>query len=326
MKAKRTFVIRLSIAAMLLVILTQPVIAVDLLERYPTKLTAGDAGPDHARPWKFTPGDIYRVSHFVVKVGNNFKVETGAADLGIGHCDDGAVWAVLIPHESGTLTSPVAKQDEAVAHVWLRFHPGEVDRLFPTGTVLAGGDTNLMIQMQAIVNAKFRSSWHAGMNAMIPEPKDLTVYVDTKDGSHRFFMVDIQAKTAEYVAAFDSRSSQTPNTGPLSLETAPPVVVKTVPEAGAKNVSPGIVEVKATFSKEMTDKSWSWCQAWEGSTGESVGEPRYESDHQTCVLKVKLEPNKTYGYWLNSQNFHGFKDAQGHSAVPYLLVFQTKSN
>jgi len=131
MKAKRTFVISLSIVAMLPAILTQPVIAVDLLERYPTQLTAGDAEPDHARPWKFTPGDIYRVSHFVVKVGNNFKVETGAADLGVGHCDDGAVWAVLIPHEDGTLTSPVAKQDEAVAHVWLRFHPGQVDACFP---------------------------------------------------------------------------------------------------------------------------------------------------------------------------------------------------
>jgi RNA polymerase sigma-70 factor (ECF subfamily) len=323
MKAKIKFAISLSIAAMLPAILTQPVIAVDLLERYPTQLTAGDAEPDHARPWKFTPDDLYRVSHFVVKVGDTLKVETGAADLGVGHCDNGAVWAVLIPHESGTLTSPVAKQDEAVAHVWLRFHPGQVDRLFPTDTVLAGGNTNLMIQMQAIVNTKFRSSWHAGMNAMIPEPKDMTVYVDTKDGSHRFFMVDTQAKTAEYVAAFDSRSSQNPGTGPLSLETAPPVVVKTVPEAGARDVSSGIVEIKVTFSKEMTDKSWSWCQAWEGSTGESVGDPRYESDHKTCVWKVKLEPGKTYACWLNTDGFQNFKDQQGHPAVPYLLTFCT---
>ena len=28
--------------------------------------------------------------------------------------------------------------------------------------------------------------------------------------------------------------------------------------------------------------------------------------------------------WLNSQNFTGFKDNQGHPAVPYLLIFQTK--
>ena len=41
-------------------------------------------------------------------------------------------------------------------------------------------------------------------------------------------------------------------------------------------------------------------------------------------MKVKLEPNKTYGNWINSQNAHNFKDQQGHAAVPYLLVFQTK--
>ena len=49
----------------------------------------------------------------------------------------------------------------------------------------------------------------------------------------------------------------------------------------------------------------------------------YEADHKTCVLKVKLEADTTYGWWLNSQKFHNFKDAQGRSAVPYLLVFET---
>jgi len=40
-----------------------------------------------------------------------------------------------------------------------------------------------------------------------------------------------------------------------------PVVVKTVPEAGSKDVPPGEYEVKITFSKEMTDQSWSWSSA-----------------------------------------------------------------
>jgi RNA polymerase sigma-70 factor (ECF subfamily) len=110
------------------------------------------------------------------------------------------------------------------------------------------------------------------------------------------------------------------------IDTIAPVVVKTVPEAGSKGVSPGEVEIKITFSKEMMDQSWSWSSAWENSTPEGLGKPSYGSDHKTCVMKVKLEPNKTYGYWINSQNFHGFKDAQGHPAVPYLLVFQTKGS
>ena len=105
-----------------------------------------------------------------------------------------------------------------------------------------------------------------------------------------------------------------------------PVVVKTVPEAGTKDVAPGEMEIKITFSKDMADQSWSWATAWQNSDPESVGKPHYDSDHRTCVLKVKLEPNKTYGWWINSQKFHGFQDANGHAAVPYFFVFQTRAN
>lgn len=119
----------------------------------------------------------------------------------------------------------------------------------------------------------------------------------------------------------NAQQAQTP-----TVDSIAPVVVKTVPEAGTKDVAPGEMEIKVTFSKEMMDQSWSWSSAWKDSTPESIGKPHYEADHKTCTLKVKLEPNKTYGYWLNSPSFHGFKDAQGHSAVPYLLVFQTKGN
>jgi hypothetical protein len=118
----------------------------------------------------------------------------------------------------------------------------------------------------------------------------------------------------------------TVNTGAQDIDSMPPVVVKTVPESGAKDVAPGVVEIKVTFSKEMTDKSWSWSTAWQGSTAESAGDIRYEGDHKTCVWKVKLEPNRTYAYWLNSEKFRNFKDKQGHAAVPYLFVFQTKGS
>ena len=108
------------------------------------------------------------------------------------------------------------------------------------------------------------------------------------------------------------------------IDTMPPVVVKTIPEAGSKNVSAGEMEIKVTFSKEMKNNSWSWSTAWKDSSPEMIEKPRYEADGKTCVIKVKLEPGKTYGYWLNSQKFVNFKDKGGHSAVPYLLVFETK--
>jgi len=177
---------------------------VDLLQRYPTKLTAGDTNPNQARPWDCTDGDIFRVTQFRLDVGKDWRVEVGPADLGIGHCADGAVWAVLIPRVSGTLTSPATGQ-ASVAHVWFRFHPKQISRLFPPETVFADGATNLSAQMRLIANSKMTSSWQAGGKALIPEPKDMTVDVDTKDGPRRFFVVDTQAQTAEYVDAFENR-------------------------------------------------------------------------------------------------------------------------
>jgi RNA polymerase sigma-70 factor (ECF subfamily) len=311
----------LSITAITLCLLTLPVLAVDLLERYPTPLTAGDTDPSHARSWQLGKEDIFHVSQFALKVGDGLKVETSSADVGIGHCADGAVWAVLIPRDHGTLTSSVASNGETIAHVWLRFHPARINRLFPPDTVSADGNTNLATRIRGIAAAKMTSSWQANGKAMIPGPEDMTVYVDTKEGAHRFFMVDTEAHTAEYVAAFNQESSDQ-----ISTTSIPPVVVKTIPEAGSKDVPPGEFEVKVTFSKEMHDRSWSWCTVWENSNPKVVQGPWYDTDHRTCVLKVMLEPNTTYGYWINTGRFTSFRDKEGRSAVPYLLVFQTKQN
>jgi len=108
------------------------------------------------------------------------------------------------------------------------------------------------------------------------------------------------------------------------VDTLPPVVVETVPAAGDMAVDPSITEIRVTFSKAMTDGSWSWSTASEGSFPQMIGKPRYLADRRTCVLQVKLEPGKTYATWLNSQKFGNFKDTDGRSAVPYLLIFETR--
>src|SRR6185312_15671334 len=87
--------------------------------------------------------------------------------------------------------------------------------------------------------------------------------------------------------------------GAQDINVMAPVVVKTVPEAGSKDVAPGEVEIKVTFSKPMMNGSWSWSSAWKDSTPEFIGKPAYDADGKTCVVKVKLEPNKSYGFWLN---------------------------
>ena len=111
----------------------------------------------------------------------------------------------------------------------------------------------------------------------------------------------------------------------VSVKSLPPSVVKTVPESGDTKVDvTTTTKIKVTFSKEMIDQSWSWSQMSNDSFPQIVGNPKYLGDKKTCVIDVKLEPKKTYVIWLNSQKFGGFKDTDGNSAVPYLLVFQTK--
>jgi hypothetical protein len=114
-------------------------------------------------------------------------------------------------------------------------------------------------------------------------------------------------------------------TDELSVESVPPVVVKTVPEAGTADVDPKRTEIEVTFSKDMHDGTWSWSTASKESFPKLDGKPKYLANKRTCVLPVKLEPGKTYGIWLNSQKFRNFKDSEGRSAVPYLLVFKTKA-
>ena len=106
----------------------------------------------------------------------------------------------------------------------------------------------------------------------------------------------------------------------------PPSVVKSVPQAGDTQVDPALKEVRVTFSKDMmTDRMWSWCSQSPATFPEiEKTKIRYLKDKRTCVLPVKLKPGKTYVIWVNTQKFRSFKDAEGHSAVPYLLVFQTK--
>ena len=110
----------------------------------------------------------------------------------------------------------------------------------------------------------------------------------------------------------------------LSVKTAPPVVVKTFPKAGDDKVDPNIKQIRVTYSKEMLDKSWSPVQISKDSFPEVGGELYYDKDKRTFVMPVKLKPGSTYAVMLNTKRFKNFKDKKGRSAMPYLLVFETR--
>jgi hypothetical protein len=105
----------------------------------------------------------------------------------------------------------------------------------------------------------------------------------------------------------------------------PPSVIKTVPQAGDTNVDPSLKQISVTFSKDMiTNNQWSWLQ-YTPETFPQIDKNNIRYlDKRTCVLPVKLKPGKTYVIRINSQKYNYFKDKNGNSAVPYLLVFETR--
>jgi len=111
----------------------------------------------------------------------------------------------------------------------------------------------------------------------------------------------------------------------LTFDTAPPVVVKTVPVAGGAEVDAGLKEIRVTFSKEMRTDSFSVVVAGKDTFPKLAGKAKFDADKRTFVLPVQLAPGKTYAMWFNRDKQANFKDADGRSALPYLLVFQTKN-
>ena len=109
-----------------------------------------------------------------------------------------------------------------------------------------------------------------------------------------------------------------------TLDNVPPVVVRTVPQAGASGVASGPTEITVTFSKPMRAGSWSWSRVSEASFPPLRGQPSYSADRKTCVLPVTLEAGKTYAILLNSPPSQNFTDQDGRKALTYLLVFSTK--
>jgi hypothetical protein len=110
----------------------------------------------------------------------------------------------------------------------------------------------------------------------------------------------------------------------VTVETMPPSVVKTVPQAGETDVDPSLKEITVTYSKDMlTDRMWAVCQISKETFPETGKDIHYLEDKRTCVVPVALEPEKTYVVWFNRGRFNSFRDTQNNPAVPYLLVFRT---
>jgi len=100
-----------------------------------------------------------------------------------------------------------------------------------------------------------------------------------------------------------------------------PRVVATYPSDGA-HVPPSIAELKVSYDHRMM-ASWSFATRGEKAFPEVLGAPSLSPDHITITLPIRLEPNRTYVVWLNTERYKNFKSEDGEPAEPYRLTFHT---
>ena len=103
----------------------------------------------------------------------------------------------------------------------------------------------------------------------------------------------------------------------------PPKVIKTIPQKGDKNVSPGPTKVRILFDQDMSHGGMSVCNT-QFDFPEIVGEPKW-SGKRAFVFNANLEPNRKYGFSINCPGAGNFKNVSGESAEIYFVFFKTSN-
>ncbi len=172
----------------------------DLAKVYPSTVEAAPAMAP--RPWTSRADDVWALKSFEFDFLGKLKVETGKAELVIGHDCGNALWAVVLPNEPGGVRCEGPASGEAVHSVFLRFHPSRVGELFPKRTVRGHGSPLAGLDGRRIFGRKIGGSWQSGGQPVVPFEHSLVVDLET-DGGRRFFMADAKQETVTYEPYFE---------------------------------------------------------------------------------------------------------------------------
>jgi Bacterial Ig-like domain len=107
-------------------------------------------------------------------------------------------------------------------------------------------------------------------------------------------------------------------------DTQAPRVVSTFPENESQYVDSTIKEISVTFNEKMKDGNWSWAYTHKSEFPHVMGQAYYTDNFTKCVLPVKLEADKEYIIWINSETQKNFKDINGNPSYPFKFTFKTR--
>ena len=101
-----------------------------------------------------------------------------------------------------------------------------------------------------------------------------------------------------------------------------PKVVSMNPANGQTGVDPALATIEVVFDRPMRDGSWSMVGGGP-KFPEMTGRPSYDAKRTTWSVPVKLKPEWSYHFRLNSDRFHGFQSEEGMPLEPLIATFTT---
>jgi beta-lactamase regulating signal transducer with metallopeptidase domain len=111
----------------------------------------------------------------------------------------------------------------------------------------------------------------------------------------------------------------------LKRKATKPMIVEINPKNGARDVDPGLTELRVTFNVPM-GPGFSWTGGPPEFPPMPEGKkPSWSADHKTCILPVSLQPGTTYRLGLNSPSHKNFQSAGGVPLDPIVYGFTTRN-
>ena len=101
----------------------------------------------------------------------------------------------------------------------------------------------------------------------------------------------------------------------MAQAAARPKIVSITPANGAADVDPALQSIRVVFDRPMAANSWSMVGGGPNFP-ELTGKPSYDSTRTVWSVPVKLKPDWSYRFMLNSDRFQAFRSQGGVSLAP----------
>jgi hypothetical protein len=150
--------------------------------------------------------DVWELKSFEYRFGKDLRISCKTAAVALGVYETNVLWAVVFPDEPAEIESVQVGDGERAKAIFLRFAPAELNRIFPAKTVSKPGRPWLRAEANRIARRKIAWRWSTPAGNPTIVPRGFCILdIDTVEGPRRFYGVNRDGGSMEYVSDFEGK-------------------------------------------------------------------------------------------------------------------------